>query len=456
MSTRIIAMQVDIDPSRVSLSVSRWPMLAEAADAAGIRAHMHPTATAYRSSIAQNTNSSTARRKPKMTFRSPGADTPLALKFSSQLSSTHSSHQKSLSTDSSTSPSFALRNTTRSTCSFFTPAPPLFKMPLAYPSYHPFSPGQLLLAAAARADATSLRHAATNGSSSREDVNVHGDDGTANGAGPREDAEGRRSSSRTRRPVAKLREVADGDDDATRDSASATKDKDSVKSPKRKRAGGGGNGGGSRKKRKDVGGSAAPAEQQPRRERQRREAASAAAAATAMAENAEAVAAVLDAVETDGMEMSVAEPAATPASVDNSAVSGTPEEDEKVNETATVNSATEAKPARPKRQPRPKRTRKTPSASINQAETRSKGSQEPGSTRSTRSTRRSGSSPSGSEGPWTRASVPIADTSTAKTKTQTTTANRLDVIKNDDDNDLTANIDPALLSEEHKAVPALS
>lgn len=437
-------MQVGLQSTSNNMPGSRWPTLRSTPDAATMRIHTQAQSSEspYQAPMSVPTTSSISRRKPKMTFRSPDASTPLALKLSAltgpsadetKQTGWNSSQSSASSSTSSNAPSPSANGTARAACSFFTPCPPLFKMPLAYPSYHPFSSGQLLLAATARADAAAARRRATdNGGTERDDTSAQGDDAASNGVG-RQDPEGdaRRSSSRTRRPVAKLRDIIDGEESKEPDSAPKEDEANDAKSPKRKRAGGNG---GSRKKRKEA--SSAPVEAQPRRERQRRGAA--AAAAAAMAENAEAVAAILDG---DSESMEAVETVETPASMDIPAAPGSPEEDNNESEVVAPKSA--AKNARPKRQARPKRSRNTSAVNANKDETK-----EVTPTRTTRQSRRRGSSMSGSDGTGESASALVVEAVPAKESPDEEEPAAAPVEAPTVIDDFSANIDPALLAED--------
>lgn len=445
-------MQVGIGSTQVALPSSRWSALTST-DAANAHTLSHTlpfsNSTIYSTRTMHSTGSSISRRKPKMTFRSPDASTSLALKLSSRptttqttssvanyvssplSSSSTSSSQSSSTTTPSTAKTFLSSSSpsgvNQSTCSFFTPAPPLFKMPLAYPSYHPYSPSQLLLAAHAREENAARRNAAVNAGNINDDKITQSDDIASNVNGRIDlESEARRSSSRTRRPVAKLRD-GDGDGNSTQDVSPKDTEPSGTKSPKRKRAGGGGNG--SRKKRKE-----APVEVQPRRERQRRGAA--AAAAAAITESAEAQAAGFD---NDAMDVS--EPAVTPApSVDESATNATPEEEEKESDESLAKDSNDAKNARTKRSTRPRRSRAKPA-----------NDKEITPTRQTRQSRRRGSSSSGSDATETSA-VPNGDAEApvvtpSDTPVEDVESSSIPANKTVVQDDFNANIDPALLEE---------
>ncbi|EJD03287.1 uncharacterized protein FOMMEDRAFT_168294 [Fomitiporia mediterranea MF3/22] len=447
-------LQVGIHSSQNAILGSRWPTLLSTPDAANARTNTQPpspSSTTHLSPMTTTTTSSISRRKPKMTFRSPDASTPFALKLSAYSPPTSSerndqtkeqSHSNASSPGPSSAPSVSTASAARSTCSFFTPSPPLFKMPLAYPSYHPFSASQLLLAATARADAAARRRAAAeNGGTECDDTSLKGDDTAVNGSG-RLDADGRtrRSSSRTRRPVAKLRDVVDGEEGANQENANKEDDTNGAKSPKRKRAGGGA---GSRKRRKEA--QIAQAEVQPRRERQRRGAA--AAAAAALAENAEAVAAALDRDSTEAPEQDE-----VPMSVDGSAAPPTPEDDEKESEATAPRNLAGTKSARGKRQTRPKRSRNTSGNKVD--------AKEPTPTRTTRQSRRRGTSETGSEetaaNSSTNGSAPVTETPiTAKSEAQDDEVPAPTPVEPSAPvDDFNANIDPALLAEDASVAAA--
>lgn len=401
-------MKVD-DPTAITVPGSRWPITLKKSDAA--RPQPLPIVSpSFKRPSPISTSSSISRRKPRITYQSPEAGTPLSVPSNS------SSSRSSTSTSPTSSFSSA------SGCSFFTPAKPLFKLQPALPSYHPLSPGQLLLAAAARADAAARRQAATKGGSTQDNASV--DDALNNkhtaGAAAMvdDDMDARRSSSRTRRPVAKLREGAEAE---TEDGASNAGNDGSVnggngKSPtgnKRRRAAAGG---GSRKKKKEPSGPLTEP-YPPRRERQRRGAAQAAAAA--LASSAEALSAAL---EEEAMEVDEAASVAASAVPDAGADVAQDEETKSIagvsDHVGDLNDQTTPStgPVRAKRQARPKRGRVTSPANASKEET----SVAPPttSTRTTRgSVKRRGSSASGSEASAstsTGSAAPIAETLAAK------------------------------------------
>lgn len=402
-----IMMNVDTEPTLVTVPGSRWIIPLDKTDLPGPTAHTYDNSMKHNPSTLSTTSStSTSRRKPKVTYRSPDAINPPTFHINTHPpSSASNSNTKSTShTKTNTNPSGPLitsgssqsplsptsaRNTFRigSTCSFFTPAPPLFKLAPALPSYHPFSPGQLRLAAAARAESAARRRVAASqarsGNPAGDDASTQGESVATTDVVPAvpevEETDGRRSSSRARRPAAKLREAEEDGLVASALAAAAAaagvnsngngkEGGNGGKSPKRRRTGGSGsgngNGGGSRKRAKKEPAS----EQYPRRERQRRGAA--AAAAAAITESAEATAAALeeDAMEVDG----VAPVAETPGSL---AASGSPEDaaapavvqEQHIEEDAVAAAAPVPAPAstRPKRQAtaRSRRGRITSSAS---------------------------------------------------------------------------------------------
>lgn len=402
-------MKVD-DPTAITVPGSRWPITLKKSDAAQPQA-LPIVSPSFKRPAPISTSSSISRRKPRITYQSPDAGTPLSMP------STTSSSRSS----TSISPTSSFSSTSR--CSFFTPAKPLFKLQPALPSYHPLSPGQLLLAAAARADAAARRQAGAKASSTQDNASVDGDalnnkHTTGAAAMVDDDTDARRSSSRTRRPVAKLREGAEAE---TEDGASNAGNDGSVnggngKSPignKRRRAAAGG---GSRKKKKEPSGP--PTEPYPpRRERQRRGAAQAAAAA--LASSAEALSAAL---EEEAMEVdesaSVAASAVPEAGADvaqdeeTKSITGVSDPIGDLNDQTSPSTG----PVRPKRQARPKRGRVTSPANASKDETAV--APPTTSTRTTRgSVKRRGSSASGSEASAstsTGSAAPIAETLAAK------------------------------------------
>lgn len=249
-----------------------------------------------------------------------------------------------------------------------------------------------MLAAAARAEAALAKRNRAFGlsGSTADDVSAQGDDASSGSAGQHVLDENRRSSSRTRRPVAKLREGGAGSAGpestsagGAADGAGGESELTGTKSPKRKRNTGGA---GSRKKRKEA--NAANAEPQPRRERQRRGAA--AAAEKALAESAEALAAALDRNSVDASEV-----AGTPEpvpSVDESAGSEkASQKDEKETEDIPVSTrSASGRAPRAKRATRPRRSRITSAANVNDGDADTPA-------RSTRSRRRGSVSVSGSD-----------------------------------------------------------
>lgn len=400
-------MKVD-DPTAITVPGSRWPITLKKSDAA--RPQPLPIVSpSFKRPSPISTSSSISRRKPRITYQSPEAGTPLSVP--SNTSSSRSS--------TSTSPTSSFSSA--SGCSFFTPAKPLFKLQPALPSYHPLSPGQLLLAAAARADAAARRQAAAKATSTQDNASVDGDTlnnqhTTGSPAIVDDDTDSRRSSSRTRRPVAKLREGAEAEDGASNAGNDGSLNGGNGKSPtgnKRRRAAAGG---GSRKKKKEPSGP--PAEPYPpRRERQRRGAAQAAAAA--LASSAEALSAAL---EEEAMEVDEAASVAASAVPDAGADVAQDEETKSIagvsDHVGDLNDQTTPStgPVRAKRQARPKRGRVTSPANASKEET----SVAPPttSTRTTRgSVKRRGSSASGSEASAstsTGSAAPIAETLAAK------------------------------------------
>lgn len=304
------------------------------------------------------------------------------------------------------------------------------------PSYHPLSPSQLLLAAAARAAAFAHRRTVDGDSvadtSTRSDAADDVGDQQAGGLGIDDDAEARRSSSRTRRPAAKVRDGAsatpaaevEGDNTsvATQDNVDGSNTGNN-KSPKRKRAGGGG--AGSRKRKKEATsntGSTEPA--QPRRTRERRGAAAAAAAALAEGAEAENPENDEEAMDVDSTEANAQNGSAVVSPPVSSGATGSPE-DEKDAESVAKDEKPEGPAVRRKR-PRKAVARNAPPNLANAPSTRST---------STR-LRRRGSSASGSEATGTSVSVPIASSSKEL-------ADIADDMKEDEDDEM-ANVDPAL------------
>lgn len=399
------------DPTSITVPGSRWPITLKKSDTAKPQtSSSSPTLFKRPAPISMST--STSRRKPRVTYQSPDAGAPLSVP-SSMSSRTSATASPTSSSSVSTS------------CHFFTPAKPLFKLQPDLPSYHPLSPGQLVLAAAARADAAARRKAAAKAGSVQDDTSIDGDasnnhpaNGSANGVD--DDTDARRSSSRNRRPVAKLREGAEAEgDDGASNAGTDNLNGANGKSPtgnKRRRAAGGG---GSRKKKKEP--SATPAEPYPpRRERQRRGAAQAAAAA--LASSAEAAEALSAALDDEAMEVDET------ASVAASAIPDAEAEAVQDDETKSAGGASEPSgdlndqvtpstgPVRPKRASRPKRGRVSSSASGVKDETPT-----PSQSTSTRTTRgsakRRGSSASGSEASTstsTGSAAPIAETLAAR------------------------------------------
>ncbi|TDL25980.1 hypothetical protein BD410DRAFT_559856 [Rickenella mellea] len=238
---------MQVDGPHVVVPGSRWPISVSKArlvdTAPPIPTHnIFPTPLAKLTSALAAT-SSISRRKPRVTFRSPDSDSPLLVEWPLRTGKTPTITPQSINptpTLSETPPTHIFTTSTpkRETSPVFTPAPPLFKMRPPLPAYHPLGP---------RVEATLLE--ASNPYTPKpagRDVSHLMDD-----------SDSRRSSSRTRKPAAKLR---DSDDHPGQDryallptpaaATVSTSTRGGASPQKRKRANGAGNA--ARKKRKDA------------------------------------------------------------------------------------------------------------------------------------------------------------------------------------------------------------
>lgn len=255
---------MEVHSSHVTVPGSRWPIIVGKMGLDTLPTGDAQLSSQFPKTLISNpivilpTASNANRRKPKVTYRSPDADTPLhfavmptqsaitpfALKSeqpaATQCSSfAFTSKESSLKSDQTTSHTQQARFSTP----MFTPAPTLYRMRPPLPVYHPLN----------RRGLTSFVASSHERVDQSKEVTVVQDGDTG----------GKRSSSRARKSVAKVKE-AEGQVGMKDDGAGSTLPTDFAfngilgvyapaakngVSPKRKRAGGGG--GVARKKRKE-------------------------------------------------------------------------------------------------------------------------------------------------------------------------------------------------------------